>query len=268
MFNATMTIIKKIFNRFGAASSKAKTDSFVFPTEQEFIHLFAHELERRRSTDLTKAPKSRLVSELVWIQRCDHMLQGYLNHIAVEIYQGRHPKHWLWKSHKQWFLDRVHPGERILDGCGASAYLLWMSEKGCIVTGCDINPERIEQARSLMQHPNLSFEVRDVMQQIPVRPFDTVICSHVIAHLDDPVPMLSALRKNASRLLVAVPPEDNRWQKLMFRDCGLPWKDDEDHRREYSPPLLRQHLEDAGWTLTESHAGIDIKAAAVVRSEH
>ena len=238
-------------------------------TDEEFVELLEYELERRRSADLRRATKERLVSELAWVQRLDRSLQHHLNIVATKIYQGRHPKHWLWKSHKQWFLDRVRPGERILDvGCGASAYLLWMAEQGCIVTGCDINPARVEQARGLMSHPNLSFEVRDVTRQPPARPFDTVICSHVIEHLDDPIPMLAALRRNAPRLLVAVPPEDSRWQKLVFRDVGLLWKDDEDHRREYTPALLRQQIEAAGWTITELHAGIDIKAAAVADLDH
>ena len=135
------------------------------------VELFAYELERRRSSDLIRAPKSRLVAELAFCQCLNNILQWHLNSIAVDIYEGRHPKHWLWKSHKQWILDRVRPGERILDvGCGASAYLLWMAEKGCIVTGCDVNPERIEQARRLMSHPNLSFEVRDIMKQVPDAP--------------------------------------------------------------------------------------------------
>ncbi len=130
------------------------------------------------------------------------------------------------------------------------------------MTACDINPARIAQARGIMAHENLAFEVRDVTRRAPARPYDVVICSHVIEHLDDPVALLAALRQNAPRLLVAVPPEDSRWQKVMFRDLGLRWKDDEDHRREYTPALLREQVEAAGWRLTELHAGIDIKGAA------
>jgi SAM-dependent methyltransferase len=208
--------------------------------------------------------RSALVRELAMTQQLDSHVQRHLNVLAERIYEGRHPKHWLWRSHKQWILDRVRPGERVLDvGCGASAYLLWMAEQGCLVTGCDINPERIAQARSIMDHPNLGFEVRDVTTEPPARPFDVAICSHVIEHLDDPIPMLSALRTNAPRLLVAVPPDDNRWQKVMLRDLSLAWKDDEDHRREYTPRLLTEQLHAAGWRVEELHAGVDIKAAAV-----
>ena len=92
--------------------------------------------------------------------------------------------------------------------------------------------------------------------------YDIVICSHVIEHIDEPVDLLRALRQWAPKLIVAVPPRDNRWQKVMFRDLGLPWKDDEDHRREYTPELLQEQLESAGWSVEEMHAGVDIKAVA------
>ncbi|HZW11394.1 MAG TPA: class I SAM-dependent methyltransferase [Phycisphaerales bacterium] len=233
-------------------------------SDAELAQALRRVLERRRTGGRPEGGRDTLVHELAWIQQIDGHVQRHLNVIAERIYGGRHPKHWLWRSHKQWILDRVRPGERVLDvGCGASAYLLWMAEQGCLVTGCDINAERVAQARSIMDHRNLAFEVRDVTREPPARPFDVAICSHVIEHLDDPVPMLSALRANAPRLLVAVPPHDNRWQKIMFRDLGLPWKDDEDHRREYTPDLLRGQLAAAGWVTKELHAGVDIKAAAV-----
>lgn len=219
-------------------------------------------LEGRRRAS-RGAPREMLIEEMRLIQALDAVVQRHLNLLGERIYDGRHPKHWLWRSHKQFFLDRLRPGERVLDvGCGASAYLLWMAERGCRVTACDINPARIEQARSIMSHPNLSFEVRDVTSEPPREPYDAVICSHVIEHLDEPVTMLRALTRNAPRLLAAVPPDDNRWQKVMFRDLGLAWKDDEDHRREYTPALLREQIEAGGWRVTELHAGVDIKAVA------
>lgn len=218
-------------------------------------------LLRRRRASLSRTDQGAQVRELAWLQNLDRSVQQHLNSVSESVYDGRHPKHWVWRSHKQWILDRVRPGERVLDvGCGASAYLLWMAEKGCRVTACDINPKRIEQARGLMSHTNLRFEVRDVTRGAPTEPYDVAICSHVIEHLDDPVSMLAALRTNAPRLLVAVPPNDNRWQKVMFRELGLPWKDDEDHRREYTPALLREQVEAAGWRIVVLHAGVDIKA--------
>jgi len=231
-------------------------------SDAALVSEFRAMLESRRAR-LRSAPRRQLIDELAWYRQMEQLLDRHMNVIAAQAYGGRHPKHWLWVSHKQFILDRVRAGERILDvGCGGSAYLLWMAQKGCRVTAWDRNPAAIELARSIMQHENLSFEVRDVTTHPPREPFDTVICSHVIEHLDDPVAVLAALRRCAGRLIVAVPPDDNRWQKVMFRDLGLPWKDDEDHRREYTPALLRSHVESAGWRITEMHAGIDIKAVA------
>lgn len=231
--------------------------------DDELAVALAGALEARRAGPLIRAPRERLIREIALAQRLDDAVQRHLNVAAGKCYDGRHPKHWLWRSHKQWILDRVRPGERVLDiGCGSSAYLLWMAEMGCAVTGCDLDPARIELARRTMAHANLRFEVRDVTRDPPETPHDVVICSHVIEHLDDPVPLLRALGRCAPRLLAAVPPEDSRWQKVMYRDLGLRWKDDEDHRREYTPALVRAQLEAGGWAVEELHPGIDIKAAA------
>lgn len=230
------------------------------------VEALLHDLLNRRRSEERVSARDSVVREISFTQRLDAHVQRHLNVLAERAYSGRHPKHWLWKSHKQFFLDRLRPGERVLDvGCGASAYLLWMAERGCRVTGCDINPARVEQARQLMSHPNLQFEVRDVTRALRSgeERFDVAICSHVIEHLDDPTAMLASLHKHAQRLLVAVPPSDNRWQKVMFRDLGLAWKDDEDHRREYTPELLRVQLAAAGWRVVELHAGVDIKAVCV-----
>lgn len=230
------------------------------------LEALVHDLLNRRRSAERLTQRDSIVREIEFYQRLDAHLQRHLNVLAERAYDGRHPKHWLWKAHKQFFLDRLRPGERVLDvGCGASAYLLWMAERGCRVTGCDINPARVEQANALMSHPNLRFEVRDVTTSaLPAdQRYNAAICSHVIEHLDNPVPVLAALLNHADRLLVAVPPSDNRWQKVMFHDLGLLWKDDEDHRREYTPSLLTEQVHAAGWRVAELHAGVDIKAVCL-----
>lgn len=246
----------------GARSTADLRGAMAALSDVEIARQFGAWLADRRAS-LSNADRQTLVAELAMYQELDRRLQAHMNVIAAQVYDGRHPKHWLWKSHKQFILDRVRPGDRVLDvGCGASAYLLWMAEKGARVTAIDNRPEPIALAKSIMSHPNLRFEQRDAVKDAPAERYDLVICSHVIEHIDEPVGLLKALRSWARRLIVAVPPEDSRWQKVMFRDLGLLWKDDEDHRREYTPDLLRAQVEQAGWRITEMHAGIDIKCVA------
>ncbi|RMD63063.1 MAG: class I SAM-dependent methyltransferase [Planctomycetota bacterium] len=233
-------------------------------TNSEQIHAL-DALLRARVEALGRTPlREEVVRELRWLLHIQACCRRAFNELAVLAYDGRHPKHWLWRSHKRYILDRVEPGQRVLDvGSGASAYLLWMAEKGCVVTGCDIRPDRVELARSLMQHPNLRFELRDAVADPPRGQYDWLICSHVIEHIDDPVAFLKGLSPCAPRLIVCVPPLDNAWEKVMLRDLGLPWMDDADHRREYTPELLEEQLTAAGWRVEDLRAGVDIKATAV-----
>lgn len=248
----------------GSESHVELREALASMSDQAVAQLLEDVLEDRRSGRLIKAPRSTLVDEMQLVQTLDWCVQRHLNIVAAKIYQGRHPKHWLWPEHKRFFLERVQPGMRVLDiGCGASAYLQWMAEAGADVTAIDIDEPKVERARSIMSHPRLRFEVRDAMAWQPEERFDVVICSHVIEHLVGPVALLSALRRCAPRLLVGVPRIDSRWQKLMYRDLGLAWKDDEDHEREYTPELLTEQITDAGWRLVEMDVGIDLKAEAV-----
>lgn len=244
----------------------AVTDRTEELTTRDLASLVDRALARTRDRLADASDRDAVIRELGDLQALDLAVQTHLNRLGAAVYGGRHPKHWLWKSHKRWILDRVRPTDRVLDvGCGASAYLLWMAEMGCSVVAMDRRQEVLDIAASIMSHENLSFVRGDITAGPPPAPggaFDVAVCSHVIEHLDDPVVVLRALRDAAPRLIVAVPPVDSRWQKVMHRDLGLPWKDDEDHRREYTPELLREQLESSGWTVRELHAGIDIKAIA------
>ncbi len=234
---------------------------------EQLAELVDRSLGRRREQLLGAGDRDAMISELEWLQGLDLSVQVHLNQLAAAIYDGKHPKHWLWKRHKQWILDRVGANAHVLDvGCGCSAYLLWMAEAGCRVVAVDRRDDVLAVARRIMQHDNLRFLCADVMLGPPASPFggayDVAVCAHVIEHLEEPVAMLRSLRDVAPRLVVAVPPEYSRWQKLMHQDLGLRWKDDEDHRREYTPELLEEQLTAAGWRVDELHDGIDIKAAA------
>ena len=59
-----------------------------------------------------------------------------------------------------------------------------------------------------------------------------------------------------------VPLADGHWMKLVRRDVGLDFRDDPDHRREYSEASLRAELVEAGWRIEEMVRGADLRALA------
>jgi len=187
-----------------------------------------------------------------------------INLICNAYYNHKHPKHYLWLGHNQYLYDGVQAGERVLDiGCGASYYQQWIAEKAAEVVGVDVVPDRIELSRRHNQKPNVRFQLMDVIRDLPDGQFDVAICSHVIEHLDDPIPMLNSLAKRIRRLLVKVPLVDAHWMKLVKRDIGMFWMDDADHRREYTEDLLRRQLEASGWQVNEMIRGYDLRATAI-----
>nr|AAS83047.1 methyltransferase-like protein [Azospirillum brasilense] len=110
--------------------------------------------------------------------------------------------------------------------------------------------------------PNLRFLTMDATRELPEGRFDVVVCSHVLEHLDDPVPLLTNLARHIPKIVVKVPAVDSTWYKLVRKDIGLFWMDDPDHRREYTLDLLREHLEAGGWTVASLVRGFDLRAIA------
>lgn len=178
-------------------------------------------------------------------------------------YGGRHPKHHLWTGHSAFLVDNVPEGSRVLDiGCGASCYLMAISEKASEIVAIDVRAQLVEASRRLNTRANVSYLVMDAMVELPPGKFDIVICSHVLEHLDDPLPLLQRLRAVASKIIVRVPLEDATWIKLVRRDLGLFWMDDKDHRREYNAALLMEQLVESGWKRVDMHRGYDLRAIA------
>jgi ubiquinone/menaquinone biosynthesis C-methylase UbiE len=114
------------------------------------------------------------------------------------------------------------PPRRVLDvGCGTGFVALRLAELGHTVTGVDLSPRMIGQARRKAESEGLTadFHVADAASlDLPAATFDLVVARHVIWNLPDPVQAvgdwLRVLRQGGRLALVEGKWADNEAQRL------------------------------------------------------
>jgi SAM-dependent methyltransferase len=176
---------------------------------------------------------------------------------AMRYGDGLHPKHRLTDLHA-FLVDRIADGERVLDvGCGLGAIAHAIaSARDARVVAIDEDPRSIEIARARHAHPRLEFRCADARRELPDPPFDTVVMSHVLEHLEHRRAFLQMLpaRLGARRLLVLLPLFDRSWTVPLRRELGVRWKSDDGHFAEETRDGWLRELEQAG--LTVRHAEV------------
>jgi SAM-dependent methyltransferase len=179
-----------------------------------------------------------------------------LDQAAIAYDNGVHAKHRLTRYH-DFFVERIHPGERVLDvgsGKGELAHDLTV-RAGATVVGIDNNLHHLAFARSRFAHERLEFREGDVLEQIPDGGFDVVVLSNVLEHVRDRVGLLRRLAASAApkRMLLRVPVYARDWLVPLREELGLSYFSDPGHFVEYDERGLRAELEAAGLRLTEVH---------------
>jgi SAM-dependent methyltransferase len=183
----------------------------------------------------------------------DRELEYAVNHAAIRYGGGVHPKHLLMRYH-DFFVERVAPGERVLDlGCGKGELAFDLADRaGAVVLGVDRNAEYLAFARDRFRHKNLRFVQSDILEFEPEQPFDVVVMSNVLEHIE-PRPML--LRRIAAmgpaRFLVRIPQLRREWQVPLRQELGLPYFSDSTHVLEYDPETIARELGEAGFEVAE-----------------
>lgn len=174
--------------------------------------------------------------------------------LAVDLDGGVHAKHRIMRYH-DFFLERVEPGERVLDvGCGKGELAYDLAERGgANVTGIDLNAWSLGFARDRFRSPRLEFVEADALEWTPHGSYDVVVLSNVLEHIEDRVEFLRRLRELArpSRFLIRVPVLERDWLVGLRRDLGLPYYGDPTHETEYSEEQLERELAAAGLELNE-----------------
>jgi 2-polyprenyl-3-methyl-5-hydroxy-6-metoxy-1,4-benzoquinol methylase len=184
----------------------------------------------------------------------DDLLQRRIDAFSIELDAGTHPKHRLMRYH-DFFVERVRPGERVLDvgsGRGELAHDL-ATRAGATVTGIDFNPSHVARARSRFQADGLEFVEGDALDWTAPHPFDVVVLSNVLEHIQPRVDLLRRLRTttDAERFLVRVPSRERDWLVPLRAELGLDWYLDPTHETEYTADELRSELRAAGLDVDE-----------------
>lgn len=178
----------------------------------------------------------------------DHV-EREIDRAAIRLDGGVHAKHRLIAYH-DFFVERVRPGERVLDvgsGKGELAHDL-AARAGADVTGIDVKGSSLAFARERFRHERLRFLEQDALQALPDGPFDVVVLSNVIEHLDARVDLLRRVARELRprAVLIRVPAEDRHWHVPLRRELGLPWFSDPSHVVEYDRARLEAELAEAG----------------------
>lgn len=183
-------------------------------------------------------------------------LELVTNERALALDGGVHPKHRLMRYH-DFFIERIKEGEGVLDvGCGygAVARSVARAHPKSRVVGVDYDKGRLGQARAAAgTPPNLTFVEADATRSVPDGPWDVVILSNVLEHIQDRIGFLQRLVAvtGAKRFLIRVPLFERDWKLPMRREVGANYFSDPDHKIEPSRAEFRAETAKAGLEIDE-----------------
>ena len=126
---------------------------------------------------------------------CSYGMPGFYNRL-IDFCQRRALAPWL----------KVAPGTRVLDvGCGVGRWSRLLASRGACVTGIDLSPTMIAEARRRAAIDGLAGRCHFVVQDsasldVPGR-YDMILCVTVLQHILDVGALRSALRRMADHLV-------------------------------------------------------------------
>lgn len=184
----------------------------------------------------------------------DAFLRVQLDRVATAYDGGEHAKHRLMRYH-DFFVERIDAAERVLDvGCGRAELARDIAERsGARVTGIDFDEGYLAHARRRGLPERLDVELADALGYRPQEPFDVVVLSNVLEHIEERPALLRALRERtgARRFLIRVPVFERDWTVPLRKELGLPYLGDLTHFTEYLPGQLEEELRVAGLELVD-----------------
>ena len=173
--------------------------------------------------------------------------------LAVLYGGGTHTKHRHMKYH-DFFVDRVHRGETVLDvGCGIGAVAHDVAVRsGATVTGIDLSESNIATARQRYAHPGVTYVAGDALRLQRTGKTDVVILSNVLEHIAARPGFLRTLIGLAQpkRVLIRVPLFERDWRIPLRRELQVECRLDPTHETEYTLESFAAEMREAGLRIT------------------
>ena len=126
------------------------------------------------------------------------------------------------------------PANVIEIGCGNGNMSYQLARSGHRVIGIDVSEESVRTAREQFQCENLEFRCMAAEEITPDRKFDVILCSEVLEHLYEPLPVLktiSGMMHAGSILILTVPNGKGPRERLITKPVqrmrsnnNLAWK--------------------------------------------
>lgn len=168
---------------------------------------------------------------------------------------GLNPKHRLTGYH-DFFVERIPIGARVLDvGCGISEVARSIATRvpGAQIVGIDSDPAILAKARLRTSPTNLTLTEGRVPDVLPEGPWDILVLSNVLEHVEGRVAFLKALvaATKAGTLLLRVPLFERHWHMPLRRELGVDFRSDPTHTIEYSVAEFEAEMVEAGLKIAE-----------------
>ncbi len=114
-----------------------------------------------------------------------------------------------------------------------------------------MSAENVEAARRRYVVPGLEFVVGQAPDVLPAGPFDVIVASNVLEHIDDRRAFLTKIQDTCApkRWLIRVPMIDREWQVALRQELGVRHFCDPTHYVEYTRQSFEEEMSDAGFTL-------------------
>ena len=148
----------------------------------------------------------------------------------------------------QFVAKRLAKGSRVVDfACGIGYGTRIMAVAGAVAHGFDIDVEAIEYAKQHYLWHNTEFTVADGNAPGELAEYDAAVSFETIEHIEDPRPLLKALRAAAPVLYCSVPNED------VMPFSPEPGFTTAFHFRHYTKHEFAALLRECGWSAIEWH---------------